>query len=475
MIELSQNISDYISGLFGKETAEKYFQYIQSKPSSFIRVSRFCDENLLISQLGVYGVKLEKINAVPYAYKVLEGEEVIGKTLEYNLGKYYIQSLSSMIPPLVLSPNPSDLVMDTCSAPGSKATQMAEIMGNKGTLIVNEPNTDRLKVLVHNIDKTSLVNVGVIRNRGDLLSQVYNNHFDKILVDAPCSALGVLQKKGEVSNWWSLERVENITTVQRAILTAAIKMVKIGGEIVYSTCTLTPEENELIINSVLNKYPLEVLDIDIPLPGNEGFTSYKGETLNLKLSKARRILPWESGSEGFFIIKLRKTGDTESVLKPVKENNPVELFDYQDKNINKYLQHLTSHFEIDPEIWKDFRYQIKGTDIFFINKNWNDDNTGIFTRIGIQLGIIDKNDTAHLYTFGAQHLGNKIKTHLYHLADESQLRNYMNGGIIRTEEKLKKQYVVVYKGYVIGTAVGVSNGLKSQYPKSSRIHEIDHY
>jgi 16S rRNA (cytosine1407-C5)-methyltransferase len=375
-----------------------------------------------------------------------------------------------MIPPLVLSPASTDIVMDTCSAPGSKATRMAELMDNRGTLIVNESNLDRVKILVHNIDKTSLVNIGVIRNRAEFLSQVYDNHFDKILVDAPCSALGVLQKKGEVSNWWSLERVNNITPVQYSILTAAVKMVKTGGEIVYSTCTLTVEENEIIINQILDKYPVEVTDINLPVKNHEGFTAYGGKKLNSSLQKACRILPWEVDSEGFFIVKLKKTGDTVSVKKPSAKGDNLKLLTF--RNIEKYFTQLTDHFGIDSGTWTEYQYLLKGTEIFFINKDWNDENLNTFTRIGIQLGIIDKNDTAHLYTFGAQHLGNKITKKIYTLTAENQIKDYLNGNIVKTGEQLSGQYVVKFNDYILGTAVGVNNGLKNQYPKSSRIHEI---
>ena len=146
-------------------------------------------------------------------------------------------------------------------------------------------------MLIHNIDRMNIINIGVLSQKGELLSKVYNDYFDKILVDAPCSALGSLQKKQEVSNWWSEERVSMIAAIQMKLLVAAIRMVKTGGEIVYSTCTLTPEENELIINQVLRKYPVEVLDIDLPIKAHEGFISYKGEKLNPYIQKARRIIP----------------------------------------------------------------------------------------------------------------------------------------------------------------------------------------
>ena len=151
----------------------------------------------------------------------------------------------------------NDTVLDLCSAPGSKTTQLGEMMRNNGTLISNEIALDRVKMLVFNIDRMNLINAGIIHSKGELLSKIYPDYFDKILVDAPCSGLGIIQKKNEISNWWSLKRASILGDLQLRLLIAAIKMVKEEGEIVYSTCTLTIEENELIINKVLKKYPVK--------------------------------------------------------------------------------------------------------------------------------------------------------------------------------------------------------------------------
>ncbi|MCU0364422.1 MAG: hypothetical protein MUE93_01955 [Ignavibacteriaceae bacterium] len=137
----------------------------------------------------------------------------------------------------MLSPTSTDLVLDLCSAPGSKTTQLAEMMDNKGILIVNELEIDRIKALVFNLDKMNFLNYGVLNSRGEILSKYYNSYFDKILVDAPCSGLGIIQKKNEVGKWWSIERVNNLVEIQNKLLVSAIKMLKVGGELVYSTCS----------------------------------------------------------------------------------------------------------------------------------------------------------------------------------------------------------------------------------------------
>jgi NOL1/NOP2/sun family putative RNA methylase len=218
-----------------------------------------------------------------------------------------------MLPPIILNPARDDIVMDLCSAPGSKTTQMSEMMDNDGTLIVNEVEIDRIKSLVFNLDRMSVVNTGIIHSKGEVLSKYYHNRFDKILVDAPCSGLGIIQKKEEVSNWWSLNRVQRLQDLQTRLLIAAIKMAKVGGEIVYSTCTLSVEENEMVIDKILSKYPVEIEEVNLPVKTHNAFTKYNDLEFDKSLSKAVRILPWEINSDGFFLVKLRKVDDTDSI------------------------------------------------------------------------------------------------------------------------------------------------------------------
>ena len=474
MIEVSDKIVSYLGSLFGEDSARKYVEFIQKEPSVYLRVNYLKTDSyrMAASLKANYGINLEPIPGIPNIFKIISGKEIAGKTVEHIMGEYYIQGLSSSIPPLVLSPGPEDTVLDLCAAPGSKTTQLGEMMNNKGILLANEIALDRVKMLVYNLDRMNLVNAGVLHYKGEMLSKIYDNYFDKILVDAPCSGLGIIQKKGEVSSWWSLERAERLGDLQLRLLIAAIKMLKTGGEIVYSTCTLTPEENEFIIDKVLEKYPVELMDIELPVKSIPAFTSYGGKDLNPAVSKARRIIPWEADTDGFFVVKLKKTAGLISPEKlPLKPGN-LKIIPYNHKNIYTMLKKLSVYFDIDEKVLSEYSYMIKNTDIFFINNQWHDGNLSIFERIGSRFGIIDRSGQITLNTQAAQVLSGKFGKHIYELDGTEELKKYLEGGVIKSINFEYGQCVIRYKGSIIGTGVVTSNGLKSRFPRAKRTQEI---
>ena len=259
---ISEAILNYITSIYGNDLTNTYKELINQEPAQFIRVNlaRITEQELCSALKRRYDIECDRISNYSNIFKVKDKNNLLGKTLEHILGYYYIQSFSSFIPPLVLNPGEADIVLDLCAAPGSKTTELSEIMNNKGTIVANEIQLNRLKSLVHNIDRMNQMNAGVTHSKGEQLNTIYADYFDKILVDAPCSGLGIVQKKIEVNDWWTLERVRHLSELQLKLLVSAIKILKIGGEVVYSTCTLTVEENELIIDKD-KKWPNKMLVI----------------------------------------------------------------------------------------------------------------------------------------------------------------------------------------------------------------------
>ena len=472
MIELSSNISNYILNLFGAEFLEKYTEFFNGEYKTSIRISPLYDIEELKKKINAYGITLENINGIENAFRVGGETQKLGKTLEHTLGRYYIQSLSSMIPPIVLNPSSDDKVLDLCSAPGSKLTQLAEIMNNRGTLYSNEISVDRIKSLIYNIEKMNFTNIGVLNFKGEVLSKLYTEFFDKILVDAPCSGLGIVQKKGEVSNWWNERQAEKLSEIQFKLLVSGIKMLKTGGELLYSTCTMTVEENEFVVDRILSKYPVELINIELPVKSIEAFKNIAGREFNPSLSKARRILPWEINSEGFFLAKFRKTGETESPGRMELKDRSLRFVSANNNTVKKYLQSAAYYYGTDEKLYADYKYLIKGNDIFFVNADWEGESVNEFIRVGTKFGSINKGDVFHLHTLAAQILGDSFTQNVIELTNLQDLTTYMNGGTIKRDFGAAGAKVIKYGGYFLGMAVNSKDGLKSQFPRALRTHEI---
>ncbi len=472
---VSDKVYGYLSSTFSDEIAKRYWEFVKHHPSKYIRVNglKISREELAQKLEEKYSIITEPVKYPENVLKLISGIDDLGSTFEIAFGFYYLQGLTSMLPPIVLNPQQDEKVLDLCSAPGSKTTQLAELMKNKGTLVVNEIQIDRVKALVFNLDKMNFLNYGVINSKGEILSKYYEEEFDKILVDAPCSGLGIIQKKSEVNKWWSLERVSKLCDLQTRLLVAAIKMLKPGGEVVYSTCTLTVEENELIIDKVLKKYPVEVCDFQMPLNYKPGFTKYHGNSLHPDLSKAIRIFPWEADSDGFFLVKLRKTDSIPAAEDSKwKKSYVMKMCESTDADIVDYLNILSDEFGIDKSAFTNYKFIIKHGDVYFVNSDWNETNLGLFHRIGTKFGTIDKNKKIVLHSHSAQILSKHLTKNIYEITDIEEARTYLNGGLILNDSLPPGQYAVKYDGIILGTGVVIQGGLKSRFPRSKRTQRI---
>ncbi len=230
------------------------------------------------------------------------------ETEEYNNGLFYIQGLSSMIPPTVLNPRPGDTVLDACSAPGSKTTQMAALMENTGQIIANDMSRVRLYKLAANIKTLGVTNVTTMHMRAQDLWRKFPNTFDKVLADVPCSLEGrFLTTNPKTFSNWSVKKIKILSDHQKHILRSAISSAAPGATIVYSTCTLSPEENEEVVDWILKKDPsvsLQNISLD-GLSGVPAIMEWKGKTYDPSVAKCLRLQP-SSEIEGFFIALFEK-------------------------------------------------------------------------------------------------------------------------------------------------------------------------
>lgn len=260
------------------------------------------DEKKLIERLKTEKVVLKKIPFLDFGYHY-SAEFSLGATPEYLLGYYYLQEAASQLPVQVLKPLPGESILDMAASPGSKTTQIAQYMKNKGKIIALDDNTRRLAALRNNLERCGVTNC-VVYKKDARFSSDFGLEFDKILLDAECSGNFALEK--DFFEKRSLETVKEKAKLQRELLKAAVKVLKKGGVLVYSTCSLEPEENELNINWLLSKFDnLSLEETGIEL-GDEGLVEVFGEKLDPEIKKCRRFWPHKTGTEGFFIARMRK-------------------------------------------------------------------------------------------------------------------------------------------------------------------------
>jgi len=255
----------------------------------------------------------------------------LGRALEHLLGYYYIQELASMLPVLVLAPKPGEKVLDICASPGSKTTQIASKMENTGLLFANEVKFGRIKILSANTERCGVMNMIITRRDGIALCKRFKEgnfislepnsrenlikrnlsplYFDKILLDAPCSGEGTIRSVPKGLEMWNIKTIENLSKLQKSLIASAIEILKPGGELVYSTCTHAPEENEGVIDFALKNFNVKVEKTSLPIKVHQGISEWKGDKYSKEVKLAHRIYPQDADTEGFFLVKIKKISE----------------------------------------------------------------------------------------------------------------------------------------------------------------------
>ncbi|MDD3302822.1 MAG: RsmB/NOP family class I SAM-dependent RNA methyltransferase [Candidatus Gracilibacteria bacterium] len=266
--------------------------------------------NEVLKELDNKGLCYKKIDFLEDAYILENGIEKDLWNLDiFKNGKIYLQSISSQIPVHFLDLKTGDNILDITAAPGSKTSQIASILKNSCSITANDNNAIRIDKLKFTLERQGVKNTKVIKHDASKLGQILEkNSFDKILADLPCSAEGRINLNKEKSyGFWSEKNIEKNKNLQLEILKDTIPLLKSGGTLVYSTCTIAPEENEEIINFILNTFKeLEIQKIGLEYKNiRKGITHFMDKTYNKKVDNSIRCLPSEE-TEGFFIAKFKK-------------------------------------------------------------------------------------------------------------------------------------------------------------------------
>ncbi len=257
------------------------------------------EKTSIVKRLEVEGVELEEISFLKNGYWVRKSGFSIGATAEYLLGFYSIQEAAAQIPAALFTGLENQIVLDACAAPGGKTVQLADLMRNTGTIVALDAKKQRLFALANHLERCRVKNT-VVYHFDARNSSRLGFRFDRVLLDVPCSGNYATDKE-----WFcrrTLKDVERNAAVQRQILAQAANVMKDSGEIVYSTCSLEPEENELNIDWAVTALNLRVEEIKCH--GERALTNVFGRQLDSSIANCRRI--WPDPTQGFFVCKLKK-------------------------------------------------------------------------------------------------------------------------------------------------------------------------
>ena len=272
------------------------------EPKQAIRINTINAKEDIIKRLESLGIKLGKISFLENGYWVCKSEFSVGATSEYLLGSYSIQEAAAQIPAALFTELKDKTVLDACAAPGGKTIQLADLMQNTGAIIALDVKKQRLTALSNQLERCRVKNTIVYIMDARQVSRL-KLRFDRILLDVPCSGNFATDKE-----WFSrrtIKDVERNAELQREILTEATEVLKDDGEIVYSTCSLEPEENELNIEWAIKHLNLQVEKINCY--GEKAPTNIFGKQLDSSIENCRRI--WPGQTQGFFVCKLEKRVD----------------------------------------------------------------------------------------------------------------------------------------------------------------------
>lgn len=282
-------------GVSGKDAVLRGF--VGNRLPTFRTNTIRASDDDVMTFLREHHIMFARVKEMPHAFTVrnIENTDVLELPLTKE-GKIYVQGLTSMLPPFILAPKPGEMVLDMCAAPGSKTTQMAAMMENRGKIIACEQNSVRFQKLMNTIRIQGATIVDARETDTTLLHHEMPETFDKILADVPCSAEGRIDGLSARSySFWNEKNIVAHAKLQRRLLRSAVACLKPGGTLVYSTCTLAPEENELMIDWFLAEYPfMKVESVTLPFA-----------PVRVHKNKSVTLFPTKD-VEGFFVAKLIK-------------------------------------------------------------------------------------------------------------------------------------------------------------------------
>ncbi|RSJ52712.1 Ribosomal RNA small subunit methyltransferase F [Streptococcus gordonii] len=419
--------------LLGKEAAS-FFSTFDQEPISAFRTNPLKEGQLTFS------------NPIPETNWGHYGK-VSGKSPEHVTGLIYSQEPAAQMVAQVAHPHEGMRVLDLAAAPGGKSTHLLSYLNNTGLLVSNEINNKRSKILVENIERFGARNVLVTNESAERLAKVFSSYFDLIVLDAPCSGEGMFRKQPDAMDYWSLDYPAQCAALQREILEDAVKMLANGGELVYSTCTWAPEENEEIVAWLLDEFPLELVDLP----------KLNGMTPGIDYPETARMYPHHFKGEGQFVAKFRFVGEHKlPKLKPVRSNLTADQ-----RSLWQIFQ--KEHLKVD--LKGDL--QTFGDQLYLLPLGLPDLSKVKIARNGLHLGTFKKKRFEPSFALGLAMQPSEVKNKLE--LSQQDFEVYVGGETLQIKEPLPNGwYQLLIHGNGLGFAKLANQTLKNYLPKGLR-------
>ena len=461
--------------LFSKDEFSSFLEYCIKPLRKSIRVNTL---RISLKDFEKRAIKnnwvLEQIPYVENGYFITwdHKNEALGKSIEYFAWLFYIQETSSMIPPIVLDPQEGEVILDVSAAPWSKSTQLSTMIDNNWLIMANDIVPSRIKALKTNVNYLGMISIATSKLDWRDFGRYYNETFDKILLDAPCSWEWTM-RKDKIN--WSMSVIEELATLQKRLIWSALQALKIGGELVYSTCTMTPEEDELILDYAKKEFgeSIEIIPWELDwLESRPWLTQWEWIQLDKECQYGQKIWPHINNTEGFFIAKIKKTWevnvDKVSTYYPKKLSEKIIKW----KELKVLYSQIKKRFNIDKQAFAKY----------IIVKKWNEieirtkDSNSVAALPNIQSIWIpfweEKEGKFNLGFYSAQVFWKYADLNLIDLNREQVdiFKNWVD--LVLKDEQIKNcllwQVIITYDNIIIWTSLlQKNNNLKNQVPRET--------
>ena len=379
----------------------------------------------------------------------------LGSTAEHLSGLFYIQEASSMLPVAALfaDENQPERVMDVAAAPGSKTTQIAARMNNRGAILANEFSASRVKVLHANISRCGIHNVALTHFDGRVFGAALPEAFDAILLDAPCSGEGVVRKDPDALKNWSVESNLQIAATQRELIDSAFHALRPGGTLVYSTCTLNRDENEDVCLWLKQRYvdAVEFLPLDTLFDSASHAATPEGFL---------HVFPQIYDCEGFFVARLRKTRAVDPLPAPKFK---VGNFPFAPVKGREAAQAQAAASKVGLHWDESLRLWMRDKELWLFPVNIEPLIGKVrFSRLGIRLAEIHNKGYRWQHEAVIALAGSENTFALTHQEAEEW---YRGRDVYPEDGPSQDEVIVTYQGYPLGLAKKVGSRLKNSYPR----------